>query len=63
MDPGFDQDEAEFRVFVFAVAFEVFADGYGLVWGKGERVFSLISSLSEGRGRGEDGAYLLDQLV
>lgn len=30
MDAGFDQDEAEFRVFVFAIALEVFADGYGL---------------------------------
>ncbi len=31
MDAGFDEDEAEFGVFIFAVAFEVFADGDGLV--------------------------------
>ena len=30
MDAGFDEDEAEFGVFVLAVALEVFADGDGL---------------------------------
>ena len=31
MDAGFDQNEAEFGVLVFAVALEVLADGDGLV--------------------------------
>ena len=31
MDAGFDEDEAEFGVLVFAVALEVLADGDGLV--------------------------------
>ena len=31
MDAGFDEDEAEFGVLVFAVALEVLADGNGLV--------------------------------
>ncbi len=30
MDSGFDQDEAEFAVFVFAVPLEVLADGDSL---------------------------------
>lgn len=30
MNAGFDEDEAELGVFVFAVALEVFADGDGL---------------------------------
>ena len=30
MDAGFDENEAEFGVFVFSVAFEMFADGDSL---------------------------------
>ena len=41
MDAGFDQDEAEFGVFVFAVALEVFADGDGLVGRGGEVLVGL----------------------
>ncbi len=39
MDTGFDEDESELGVLVFAVAFEVFADGYCLY-----RHISLVSA-------------------
>lgn len=50
MDARFDQDEAELGVLVLAVAFEVFADGDGLLGGVGSLAnifpFSFFLSVS-----------------
>lgn len=48
MDAGFDENEAEFRVLVFAVALEVLADGDGLTFVKAN--FPLFTEKIEGIG-------------
>lgn len=61
MDAGFDEDETEFRILVFAVALEMLADGDGLIF-----VSARSPLLNRGIKREwDDGGqrYLLDQHV
>ena len=43
MDPGFDENEAELRVLVFAIALKMLADGDGLTF-----ISAIFPSLDRG---------------